>query len=668
MTILPNSVDGARLKQQLNNNRDSVPMTWLGVFQDPSNPAGMGEVKVVHGLAVYGTPIGTVANPAVHDRLYCLVDDLLPGNQVPHFILPEAALDVTGDIRVPTLDTLNANLNPLPTHFGPYNNNGADSEYIQTRSLCWVPPFIASQVINSGDRSPHTIAALVGSAVASIGWRHLESNLLVWLRAMLTVDPIGQSMVAIPPFKQASLDEGLVNFRWGIVSSDLPTLGNAVIHSGAQQISAAIGSGVAAFVDYRQEESERRLAAEAAKKGTVRKKYEHCMVELLRLLQVEAPEDAPDVWHKLASGSSKTTRATVQASISRTCQSLGLPSMTVSPGLAATLVSPPDYATDELDGDLHQGWTVWRSLAKTGLGRKEDRSVSQAYDLAQSMGTALSYADASQFLTADTTVSVATPAHAIATLKANYAISHTLLGASHTVTTSFMRLIRWLDNNQLLLQQKWETFTPDPLAFPTAMLFYFHKDLSTWINYQLVSDRSIPGPDFLEWSYKLSKRDQWFRGLPSSMEYGDLIGGGKQEIGVVSDDGRTMVSGLTETSSSTGSNLTDSKDGSDKGGKDKDGRGDRGKPMTQDPADQVAALLAFKNPPRQLRVALKAAADAGDPLPADDYNVPFCLSYHTKGSCYDNCNRHAKASKSNHRKLGKAEVDRLVTWCKKHLS
>lgn len=502
MTILPNSVDGVTLKQQLNNNRDSVPMTWLGVFTDPTNPNGMGVVKVVHGLAVYGAPIGVTAIPSVHDQLYCLVDDLLPGNQVPHFILPETALDVTANLRLPTLDTLNANLNPLPTHFGPYNNNGTDSEHVLTRFLCWVPPFVASLVMNSSDRSPQAIAALIGSAIASIGWRNLESNLLVWLPAMLTVDPQGHSLVALPPLRQAPMDEGLVNFRWGIVSRDLPTLGNAAIHSGAKQISAAIGSGVAAFVDYRQEEAQRRVAAEAAKKGTVRKKYDHCMVELLRLLQVETPEDAPDVWHKLAAGSSKTTRATVQASVSQTCQSLGLPPTIVSPGLATTLASPPDYLTDELDGDLHQGWTLWRSLAKTGMGRKEDRSVSQAYDLAQSMGSALSYADASQFLTSDSTVSVPTPAHAIATVKASYAISYTFLGSTHTVTSSFSRLVRWLNNNQLLLQQKWESFTPDPLAFPTAMVFYFHKDLSTWVNYQLTSDRAIPGPDFLEWSYK----------------------------------------------------------------------------------------------------------------------------------------------------------------------
>mmetsp|Transcript_23476 Transcript_23476/g.35642 ORF Transcript_23476/g.35642 Transcript_23476/m.35642 type:complete len:104 (+) Transcript_23476:352-663(+) len=38
----------------------------------------------------------------------------------------------------------------------------------------------------SSDRSPQAIAALIGSAIATIGWAKLEENLLVWLRAMLT--------------------------------------------------------------------------------------------------------------------------------------------------------------------------------------------------------------------------------------------------------------------------------------------------------------------------------------------------------------------------------------------------------------------------------------------------------------------------------------------------
>lgn len=155
------------------------------------------------------------------------------------------------------------------------------------------------------------------------------------------------------------------------------------------------------------------------------------------------------------------------------------------------------------------------------MERKTARSVSQAYNLAQSMGSSLLHSDATQFLTADASVSVATLVHAVPTIKAGCATSHTFLGSSHTVTLSFGKLVRWLDSSQLMLQQKWETFMPDPLLFPTAMLFCFHKDLSKWINYQLISLREVPGPDFLEWSHKLSKQDQWFRGLPSTMDHGD---------------------------------------------------------------------------------------------------------------------------------------------------
>mmetsp|Transcript_20827 Transcript_20827/g.31380 ORF Transcript_20827/g.31380 Transcript_20827/m.31380 type:complete len:234 (+) Transcript_20827:295-996(+) len=233
MTILPNSVDGTTLRQQLNNSRDMVPMTWLGVFPDPTAATGTGVVKVIHRLAVYGVPMGVAANPNVHDHLYGLVDDLLAGNQVPHFKVPQAAMDITADLWVPTVETLNANLNPLPTSFGPYANNGADSETVPMRSLCWVPPFVASWVMASSDRSPRVVAQIIGSTINTIGWTKLESNLLVWVRAMLTANAQGNSLVQIPDLAQAPLDVGLVNFCWALVSQDLPTLGNAAVHSGA---------------------------------------------------------------------------------------------------------------------------------------------------------------------------------------------------------------------------------------------------------------------------------------------------------------------------------------------------------------------------------------------------------------------------------------------------
>jgi len=264
---------------------------------------------------------------------------------------------------------------------------------------------------------------------------------------------------------------------------------------------------VAAFTSYRQEESQRRAATEAAKKGTVRTKYDYCMTELTRLLQVEVPEDAPEVWHKLASSSSKTSRAIIQSAISRTCQTLGLPPLDITPSLAMTLATPPDYRTDDLDHNLHQGWTLWGTLAKSGTGKNTDRGIAHAYDLAQTMGSSLSYSDTQKFLTTDGTVLVATPAHAVATLKGGYAVSYTFLEKDHPITIEFSKLTRWLDSNQLLLQQALDSF-PTPLAFLTAMVFYFHKDLSSWLNYQLDSNSRVPPPNFLEWSFCLNKKDQ----------------------------------------------------------------------------------------------------------------------------------------------------------------
>mmetsp|Transcript_31852 Transcript_31852/g.48132 ORF Transcript_31852/g.48132 Transcript_31852/m.48132 type:complete len:322 (-) Transcript_31852:22-987(-) len=54
--------------------------------------------------------------------------------------------------------------------------------------------------------------------------------------------------------------------------------------------------------------------------------------------------------------------------------------------------------------------------------------------------------------------------------------------------------------------------------------------------------------------------------------------------------------------------------------------------MKQPTEHQVLELLKFKNPPRALKVIMKAAADNNDSLPVDDNKDnknPFCLCYHT---------------------------------------
>jgi len=195
-------------------------------------------------------------------------------------------------------------------------------------------------------------------------------------------------------------------------------------------------------------------------------------------------------------------------------------------------------ATCTKDGPSGAPWL------RPGASRAYDSNVSKAYDLAQSMGTALTYVHAHRFLTSDRSVMVSTPAHAVATLKGGYAVSHTFLGPAHPVTVEFRKLVKWLDANQMLLQQTWQNFT-SPLIFPTAMVFYFHRDLSLWINYQLVTDSDVPPPNFMEWTFRLSRQDQWYRGLPAALETTSVAASKT----VTADDTATMVIGLTEASS-----------------------------------------------------------------------------------------------------------------------
>ena len=79
-------------------------------------------------------------------------------------------------------------------------------------------------------------------------------------------------------------------------------------------------------------------------------------------------------------------------------------------------------------------------------------------------------------------------------------------------------------------------------------------------------------------------------------------------------------------------------------------------------------LAQFKQHTKSYQDMLKEAKAANDPLPIDSNGVPFCMSYHLRGRCYDNCSRHVNrkdpSMKTNHRDLSDSEAEDLAKWCK----
>lgn len=653
----PAAITGTELAAQLKTHQDTIPMAFLGVFGDGST---MGEVRVLHQPKYYSPPLGVQPVADLHDKMYALYDDLGAGNFVPHIRFPAAYLDVLGPIRVPTETTL-TQTSPFPDRFGPYPTASAEVEDVHLRKTCWVPPRVAALVLGSRDRSVAAVAKLLDSNISAFteggSWNKLRLSLLVWIRAAMTVSAQGVSLMCLPAPEQAPMDRNLIDFRWRCVTSDLPTLGSGAIQSGAEQISAAIGAGVTAYTDAREEERRRAEAREREKAGTVRKKFAHCMTPLLRLTQQTVPEDVTTVWHELAKVGAKHHRSTLQSAMNENAQLLRVKPPTVSPLLSGILADPTQWRTDTYDVELHQGWTLWGCLARERRGKSAESRRARAYDLATRLGSTVSHSDVEKFLEVESGFTVPSPAHIIETMEHNMVIAHTMLGEDHSVTRAFQQITTWMVQHNALMTEKW-LGASDSIWWPTAVVFYFHKELSCWVNYQLDSSDPVAAPNFMGWTHKLQINDQWHRGLPTQLSI-DHIG----------SDEKSQLSGLT-----AGTGLTDLTGNSDDSATRVSKGGDTGtdwsKGTLMSRGDANPKLAEFKTHSVSYQEMIKAAKAANDPIPTDDNGVPFCLSYHLRGQCYDNCGRHKSRKDpsmvSNHRSLSDSEAGRLAKWCKSH--
>lgn len=660
--IIPGSISGTDLGQQLRTHQGTPPMTFLAVFGDGS---GMGEIRVLHQPRYFSTPLGTTPTANLHDRMYAIYDDLGAGNFVPHVRFPSSYLDILRNLRVPTSNTFTQTI-PFPDHFGPYPAPTAEVENVSVRKICWVPPRVASLVLSASSRRVVDVVQLLAANVSSFspdgGWDKFAGSFFVWLRTAMTVDNQGNSLVCLPMPDQAPMSPDLIKFRWDAVTRDLPTLGDSAIQSGAEQISAAIGAGVSAYADAREEDKRRAERIEREKQGTVRKKFGHCLTSLLRLTHQSAPEDVPPAWHALAQQGAKRYRSTLQAEINSNSQRLMVNPPVISPHLSGILTDPTLWRTDTYDVDLHQGWTVWGVLAREQRGKSSESRRARAYDTAQLLGSTVSHTDVDKFLAVEDGCTVASPAHLIESMENNLVISHTMLGERHTVTKAFHDIIDWMKQHGSLLTEKWLN-SAETIWWPTAVLFYFHKELSCWVNYQLATDDPVAPPNFMGWTHKLQIGDHWHRGLPAQLSTRQPDGLDDKSLMSAITDG----TGLTDLSSTSGGG-GGSGDGGN-GGSGGDGR-DWSKGTTMARGDAHTKLKEFKTHSVGYQDMLKAAKAANDPLPVDDHGVPFCLSYHLRGQCYDNCGRHVNRKNpkmvSNHRKLTDGEAERLAKWCKSH--
>jgi len=165
--------------------------------------------------------------------------------------MPNDSMVILAPLRVPTENTF------TQTNSVPHTIWTVSHLYL-VRCLVWVLPRVTSLVLGATSRHPGKIIRLLANSLSSFtpdgSWTHLRASLLVWLHAVITIDGNGKSLVCMDTPTQVPMHRELVGFRWQLVTTNLPTLVDKAIQSGAEQISAAIVAGVQAYTNAREEE------------------------------------------------------------------------------------------------------------------------------------------------------------------------------------------------------------------------------------------------------------------------------------------------------------------------------------------------------------------------------------------------------------------------------
>jgi hypothetical protein len=265
-----------------------------------------------------------------------------------------------------------------------------------------------------------------------------------------------------------------------------------------------------------QHEADRlsRSATSQSTVVTIQKKFSYQEVPLRRLLQVADLQDAPAVWHAISTHNVKQVRQILQTAIGETCYQEHVTPPILHQALTRIIIDPSSWHCSDSPASVLQGFSLFHVLLRSPADELERTKAAASYDLAMSTESSLTSQDTYLFNNpgrVDTTW--VEPLVAKMTLKHMWTLCITLFGRRHTVTEGLrLALQRW-DQFEMTLHAK-HACAPD--TWTMQVLYWFHRQLSQWIEVQYHSDALEPfhvEPLFL--AIKIG--DPWSRGMP--LEY-----------------------------------------------------------------------------------------------------------------------------------------------------
>ena len=366
---------------------------------------------------------------------------------------------------------------------------------IRTRFGMLIPPFLTGGILAAAS-SPAglTPASLWTDFIVPVRQHVYAAHMELfvnWARFAFASGIGAQNAVALPPPPLRHLDPALGGERHRLFCADFPHL----LAGPAPGVGPLVAELVATRVAAADRDQARLLRDQQLKAAAAlpSKRWGLALPKLLRLCQVGAEDDLPEVWRAMVVHGVKGDVSTIKAHLDVLLPQFGECGKQLAPVCSpemAKSIGRLDFQShaDDLESGIHIFGVCYPTQA----------SVAQANALArlfaeQSQGsTSLTVAEAQQFK----------KAQALLLPKTLVELKHVLycylrflavLGADHAVVLAFYPLCVKMGASEMTLHAY---FTANP-AHCGSLLRFIQLEMFAWIEEQLLTDDIVAPPDFV---------------------------------------------------------------------------------------------------------------------------------------------------------------------------
>jgi hypothetical protein len=273
------------------------PQAFVMLVVDATHPDG--RICLFHRLQRYAPQLGA---PTEFDNVgYAFVGDLTNNQAPPSIEWPANAFHQVGvSIRVPQREILDQALAADPTVelLGPFGNEDAGTDVIRVRQVMLVP-FRYVRILLQRPLTPREAWVQLAGAIYNDGVQDACAPLLDWLRVAITWQGENQASRLQQEHPRVPLMlPALIQRRWQLIINDLPVLSAGATFAAGQMIATSLNALVADNREFRNADEIRREQNSAR---TPEKCFGRTgVLKLLRLCQVPAAENLPDMWIQMA--------------------------------------------------------------------------------------------------------------------------------------------------------------------------------------------------------------------------------------------------------------------------------------------------------------------------------------------------------------------------------